>query len=105
MKKENSRMLSELLGEYVKETHLEDGLLRCRIFDAWDLLLSQMMMPYMKQEVTKELTITRYFKDGVLTCKISSSVIRTQLQFQSDSLCRQLNSLLQGEYVTKIVLY
>lgn len=103
MKRENSKLISEVIKDYIKEDHLEDGLLKVRIYEAWDLLLASMLPGKPYQEIHR-LTTNRFYKDRTLTCGMASSVIRSQLQFIAGSLPDRLNSLLQGSYIDKVVL-
>ena len=56
---------------------------RQRIFEAWDAVSG-----------ASRYTIDRFFRDGMLYCTISSSVVRNQLYFQRDVLVRQMNEYL-----------
>lgn len=93
MKRESSRLICDVISEYVKEDKMESGLLRARIFEAWDLVTGN-----------PDYTSTKYYKEKVLTCKITSSVVRSQMRCYLDSYRNQLNTLLQGDYVDKIIL-
>ncbi len=104
MKRENSKLISDVILEYIKEDHLEDGLLKVRIYDAWDLLLSTLISGGLSSSDIRKLTVSRYYKDGILTCRLSSSVIRSQLTFCAGELPDKLNQLLQGSFVDKVVL-
>lgn len=103
MKKESSKLIADVIQEYIKEDRLEDGLLRVRIFEAWDLLMSS-LLPGKSYHEVRRLTTNRYYRDRVLTCRMSSSVIRSQLRFSAGNLPERLNSLLQGPYVEKVIL-
>ncbi len=105
MRREESRTIAEVLQEYIKEGNLESGLLSARIFEAWDLVLLDMTAPYYKTEEIPGLTLKKYYKDGVLSCKISSSVLRSQLYFQLESIRNRINTILQEEHVLKIIIY
>lgn len=105
MKRQNTKSMKEVMSQFVDEFGLSEGLLRLRVFEAWDLIMVEQTAPFVKSsEESKSLTISRYFYDGVLTCKIMSSVVRMQLSFQIPNLIKKINSLLQGEYVQKIIL-
>ncbi|MCR5709004.1 MAG: DUF721 domain-containing protein [Bacteroidales bacterium] len=97
MKREQTRILADVLGDFVKESHLEEGLLQARVCEAWDILS-------VGRVVLGRHTLRRSFKDGVLTCKIDSSVVRQHLQFQTEALRIQLNRMLSGEIVKQIKL-
>ncbi len=105
MRREKSRTIAEVLQDYIEEDHLESGLLCARIFEAWDLVMLDMTASYYKPEEIRGLTLNKYFRDGVLSCKISSSVLRSQLFFQLESIRDRINAMLQEEYVLKITIY
>ncbi len=104
MKRENTKSIAEAIVGFVEENHLEDGLQRARIFDAWDLIMKEMTSGAISPERAEALTSRKYFRDGVLTCTITSSTIRAQLRFQLEPILRKLNSLLGDELVSRIVL-
>ena len=104
MRRSNTINLGETISEYIRESHLEGGLMRVRIYDAWDDLMAEIASPSMSAEEAKALTSSKFYKDKVLTCRISSSLVRTQLRFQLDSLRDRLNARLGGPYVDRINL-
>ncbi|MBR0500679.1 MAG: DUF721 domain-containing protein [Bacteroidales bacterium] len=97
MNRKSTRSIGEVISSYVKEAHLEEGLLRARIFDAWDRMKSGTI-------VLGACTSYHSFRDGVLTCRINSSVVRSHLQMQSGLLLARLNESLGGEYVKQLKL-
>ena len=97
MKRSYTRCLGDVIADFVQESKLGDGLLRTRIFTAWDAMtLGQVRLG--------EYTSHHSFRDGVLTCRIRSSVVRSHLQLQAGLLCDRLNAALCGEYVKSIKL-
>jgi Protein of unknown function (DUF721). len=104
MQRENVKKIADVIADYVQEDNMGEGLLRSRIFAAWDLIIADRTSAHLSPDAAAKLTARRSFKDGVLTCRMSSSVVRTQLQFQSAQLKEKLNSLLEGQYVDKIIL-
>ena len=97
MKREQTRCIGDVIGDFIKEQNLADGLLQARVFEAWGLLWAGSVR-------VRDYTAWHSFKDGVLTCKINSSVVRSHLGFQVEPLRVQLNSLLQDEVVRQIKL-
>jgi hypothetical protein len=77
--------MSELIAQYIREMKLSSGFNRQRIFEAWDEVSG-----------ASRYTIDRFFRDGMLYCTISSSVVRNQLYFQRDVLVQKMN-----EYIDK----
>ena len=76
----------ELVAQYIREMKLASGFNRQRIFEAWDAVSG-----------ASRYTIDRFFRDGMLYCTISSSVVRNQLYFQRDVLVRQMNEYLEKD--------
>ena len=97
MKRKSTRSIGEVISAYVEEAHLEEGLLKARIFDAWDSMTVGTI-------VLGGCTSHHTFRDGVLSCRIRSSVIRSHLQMQSSLLLARLNGSLGGEYVKQLKL-
>lgn len=95
MKRVTTRSLGAILSDFVEESRLSDGLLQTRITAAWDSLT-------LDGTDLREYTAQRSFRDGVLSCRIRSSVIRSHLQLQESSLRRQLNARLGDELVRQI---
>lgn len=104
MKRDNSRLISEVIEAYVKEDGMEEGLLKARIFEAWDLLMAERVAHCMTASQASRLTVSRSYTGRTLVCRMGSSVARTQLSFQADILKDRLNALLQGDYIDKVVL-
>jgi hypothetical protein len=97
MKREATRSLGDVIADYVQESHLEEGLLQTRIFAAWDQMT-------VGQITLGDCTSHHSFRNGILTCRIRSSVIRTHLQFQAEMLRARLNASLGEEYVKQVKL-
>ena len=82
--------LSELIQEYLRTSKLTSGLNTQRIFAAWDAASG-----------AGRYTIRRFFRDGKLYITVDSSVVRSQLAFQRDTLLAKVNALLaQDELFT-----
>ena len=83
--------LSELIQEYLRTSKLTPGLNTQRIFAAWDAASG-----------AGRYTIRRFFRDGKLYITVDSSVVRSQLAFQRDTLLAKVNALLaQDELFTR----
>lgn len=102
MLRQNSKLISDVIDDYIRECSLNEGLQRARVFEAWDLLMAQKASPCYTMEEARRLTVAKYFKDGELSCRMGSSVVRTQLKFETESLKASLNSLLQDDIVKQI---
>ena len=75
--------LSELIHEYLRASKLASGLNTQRIFAAWDAASG-----------AGRYTIRRFFRDGKLYITVDSSVVRSQLSFQRETLLAKVNALL-----------
>ena len=95
MKRENTQLISVILKEFIKEEHLEEGLERLRIFKTWDLIVG---------DAGARATSNKFFKDGILYCTITSSIIRTQLYYRKDDIVVLMNRMLNGDIIKKLVL-
>lgn len=95
MKRENTQLISAILQEFIKEEQLEEGLNRVRLFNVWNLIVG---------EVGARATTNKFFKDGILYCTVNSSIIRTQLYYRKEDIVAQMNKMLNGEIVKKLIL-
>ena len=95
MKRENTHLISVILKEFIKEEQLEDGLERLRIFKTWDLVVG---------DAGARATTSKFFKEGILYCTISSSIIRTQLFYRREDIVAMMNKMLNGDIIKKLIL-
>lgn len=95
MKRENTQLIKDILQEFIKEEHLEDGLQRVRIFRTWDLVVG---------EAGARATTNKFFRDGILYCTINSSIVRTQLYYRKEDIALQMNKMLNDNLISKIIL-
>lgn len=102
MKRQNLVLIGDLLREFTAQKPLDEGLMRCRVFDAWDALVAERTGN--TPEAAAALTLRKFYKDRTLTCKMSSSMVRMHFQMQLEQLLPLLNSRLPEPVVDKIVL-
>ncbi len=95
MKRENTRLISAIIEEFIKEERLEEGLNRTRLFRAWDIVVG---------ENGARATSNKFFREGVLYCTINSSIMRTQMYYNRENIIAQLNKMLNGTVVNKLIL-
>lgn len=95
MERQNAKLLEEVLNELIKQQGLEDELFQVRLFEAWDKKVGMQ---------AARATTSKYYKNGILYCTISSSALRSNLYFQLDSILKAINAGFQGNPVSKIVL-
>ena len=83
--------LEQVIRDYLKAARMTGGLNTQRIYAAWDAASG-----------AGRYTIRRFFRDGKLYITVDSSVVRSQLTFQRDTLIAKVNALLaQDELFTR----
>ena len=97
IKRKDALSMEEVVDEFIKSMKLASGLNTQRIFAAWDRMTVGSI-------VLGSCTSHHTFRDGVLTCRLRSSVVRSHLQFQVEALRLRLNAELEGEYVKQLKL-
>lgn len=78
--------MDELVNQFLKDMKLTTGLNRQRVGDVWSEVSG-----------AGRYTLSTNFDKGVLTCFISSSLVRNQLYFQRDVLLRNINDRLLND--------
>ena len=97
MKREKTKSIGEAITAYVQESNLGEGLLQARICGMWDALtIGQIRLG--------DYTARRSFRDGVLRCKLKSSVVRAHLQTLLEDIRVQLNKQLGEDDIRQIKL-
>ena len=102
MRRQNLVLIGDLLREFTAQKPIDEGLMRCRIYDAWDALVAERTGN--TPEEAAALTLRKYYKDRTLTCKMASSMVRMHFQMQMEQLLPQLNARLPEPVVDIIVL-
>lgn len=97
MKRTGIRSIGEVIGECIHSSQWEEGLLAVRVCEAWDALV-------IGQVALRDHTLRRSFQNGVLSCRLRSSVVRAHLRPEVESLRSHLNGKLGGDYVKQIKL-
>ena len=95
MQRTGAVKLGELLGRYVKEVHLENDMRARDVSQAWNAAVGPR---------AASVTSRTYYKDGVLYCHISSSIIRNRLYYNKDGIMAEINRRVGDGTVTAIVL-
>lgn len=78
--------IDELIGQFIKEMKLASGLNRQRARNAWSAVSGA-------ERYTLDVSLER----GVMTCVISSSLVRNRLYFQKEVLLDKLNAHLESD--------
>ena len=87
--------LRELLSSYVDEVGFRDSFESLDVCEAWRAAVGPR---------AASATAYAYFKQGVLYCSITSSIIRNQLYFSLDGIRSDINARLGSPLVRQIVL-
>ncbi len=93
MKRQKTRQLNEILEETLQETGLAEGLETLRIHKAWDELIGP---------AAAAACVQRSIRNGTYAVRVTSSVLRCQLDIQKTFLRNELNALLNKELVKEI---
>lgn len=78
--------MGDLIPLFVRSRGLSPGLNTQRIFAAWDEVSG-----------VKDFTLRRFFRDGKLFVTLSSSMVRSHVEFQKDSILSSLNAFLEKD--------
>ena len=68
---------------------------RVRIFKTWDLIVG---------DAGARATSGKFFKDGILYCTITSSIIRSQLYYRKEDIVVLMNKMLNSDIIKKLIL-
>ena len=86
LSRKNAQTMDEVVKEYIREMKIASGLNEQLIFDAWDEVSG-----------AASYTVSRYIRNGVLYCSLSSSVLRSRLFPRREELVRKINERLLGD--------
>ena len=78
--------MDELVSQFVRDMKLVSGLNRQRVSEAWTEVSG-----------AGKYTLSTVYEKSVLTCFISSSLVRNQLYFQKDVLMHKINEYLAAD--------
>ncbi|MHC1778827.1 MAG: DUF721 domain-containing protein [Bacteroidales bacterium] len=95
MRRQQVLKLGDLFGEFLKKEGLEDGIIRMKIFEAWDEVVGEKLSSY---------TMEKFYRDGKLFCRISSSAARNTLFMQRIEIVEKINKKLEIELVKVLIL-
>ncbi len=83
--------MDQIIPMYVRALKLSAGLNTRRVFAAWDAVSG-----------ASRYTLRRFYRDGKLYVTLSSSMVRSHLEFQCPALVEAMNAfLLQDELFDK----
>ncbi len=95
MRRSNTQSLSEILKEYIKETHIERKLKEVDVVQSWENLLGKTIAHY-----TKNI----YIRKKILFVEISSSVVKNELFMMREEIKRKINEK-EGEEIVKTIIF
>ncbi len=95
MRRERVVIIGDLFRDFLKTSGLDDGILRMRIFEAWDEVVGAKYIDY---------TLEKFYKEGRLFCKISSSSARNHLFMERLHIVKKINDKLGDDIVKVLIL-
>lgn len=78
--------MKELMAQFLKSSGLSKDLNTQRIFAAWDEVSG-----------AARFTVKKFFREGRLYITLDSSVVRSQLMFQKDTILEKINDALSKD--------
>ena len=78
--------MEEIVPMYIRTMKLSAGLNTQRVFAAWDEVSG-----------VRDFTLRKYYRDGRLYITLSSSMVRSHLEFQKDAILLAINNLLEKD--------
>ena len=95
-KRENdSFSIKDLLGSYIKDGNLNKGFQKIHIDEAWAKMMGPGVVSY-----TNEVKL----QNGTLIVRLSSSVLREQLNYGKDKIVKMINEEMGEDLVKKLML-
>ena len=91
----DGKTLKDVLLELVNHYRCNDHLTESKIVGMWEDVVGRMIATH---------TITLFFKNGILTVRLDSSIIRQELSYNKHSLIEKINKLAGDTVVKDIVL-
>lgn len=93
MRKKGEESLDVVLLRLLRNTPLLDGIIRVRVLEAFD-----------RNAQYSDYVSRRDFKNGILYCSFSSSVVREVIAESKDRLIADINRDAGGDYLKDIVV-
>ncbi len=88
MERKQAVQVGELMKIFLLTSHLSSGMNTRRVFAAWDAASG-----------AADFTLKRFYRDGILYITVSSSVIRSQLEYRKDDLVEKMNAILSDDWL------
>ena len=94
MRRRNTEKLSDILGQVLKQNHLDEKLYETRVLKSWSVVLGENVMIY---------TSNLYFSKKRLYVTLTSSVLRQELFLTREEIRNSLNNYVGFPVVKEIV--
>lgn len=94
MQRKNAQSLGDVIKEFLKENNWDGKFQERRIVNLWKVLLGNNVAQY---------TTSIFIKNKILYVKISSSVLRGELQMCREMLIKRINEHVGEEVVNNII--
>lgn len=94
MRKRNTELLRDIIGQVLRTNHLDKQLNEKRLIEAWPKVLGENIMKY-----TSDLSI----KNKVLYVSLNSSVLRHDLFISREEIKTSLNRNVGAEVINNII--
>lgn len=93
--RKNDQTIGQILGYLLQDPKYKPKLFQKKIEQGW-----QDLMGVWVNRETRSIRV----KDGVLTIRISSSVLREELHFMRDQIKDKINTLLGEAYIDEVIV-
>ncbi|MBV1923369.1 MAG: DUF721 domain-containing protein [Flavobacteriaceae bacterium] len=94
-RKREESTISDVLKDFINVNHLQTGLDKVSVKDAWGNVMGSPIVKY-----TSNIVLER----DVLFVQLSSSVLREELSYGKEKIIKMLNEELGKDLITKLVL-
>ena len=94
MRRQNTEKLSDILGQVLKQNHLDEKLYETRVLKSWSVVLGENVMNY---------TSNLYFSKKRLYVTLTSAVLRQELFLTREEIRNSLNNYVGFPVVKEIV--
>lgn len=95
MRRNKPVLLGKVFGDFIKENGLSEGLVRIRVFEAWDSVIGRSRVNFVED---------KYFLRGKLVCRISSSTVRNSIFMDRLMIKEKINNMVGSDVVKDIIL-
>ncbi len=94
MRRKNTEKLDAIIGQVLRQNHLDVKLYETRVINSWSAVLGENIMHY---------TTSIYFDKKKLYVTLSSSVLRHELFLTREEIKNSLNKFVGADVVKEIV--